>query len=541
MTWYLEGAATPELDGPNWTPPTIGNFIAGESTRIRRLREADATRQVAREARMFHEKKALKYGVNTKRGLAHFRASLRYGREGRLQEMFGDAADNLPPKAWAKASTDAARFHQKQAEKHGLDTPIGQAHVAEMQHHQEMASQALQQHKQLSQQKAQQQAQQPKPSKIVKPAPMQASSEGGPGSGPRPKLGGQYRREWKSRPREKGSQNRWAQDYPRKKKEALPGHSSKQSPVPVPKKSEQPSEDIRQNKPPIPLDPQDANKQMSRLQQGQNCNAAGEHAGIIRAGGPGSGRHADPGKTAEQHGYKHSGTTGQGTKLYSHPNGSKLAVRTDGTWSHSSSSGAKIDSGRRGGNLSSHLKKESRESRIRNFAREGGRGPYDDQECTLPRKVRKQMGNDLLFRARRTGEAGNGNYVSPRYDKSHPEGFTDKRYSGLKQGVEDEGGPGSGRHEGSGTAAKFLSQELRKRGMKSKDVPDVTSYKKESKRRINPRVMESNRDEDEPKLIDLREFYAAPSNAPGWRGGVAFSPGTPKVQQQESGLVIKEF
>lgn len=487
MAWYLEGAATPELDGPNWTPPTIGNFIAGESSRIRRLREADATRQVAREARMFHEKKALKYGVNTKRGIAHFKASLRYGREGRLQEMFGDAADNLPPKAWAKASTDAAKFHQKQAEKHGLDTPVGQAHVAEMQHHQEMAGQALQQHKQLLQQKAQQQAQQPKPSKIVKPAPVKA---------------------------------------------AAPGHSSKQSPVPVPKKAEQPSEDIRQNKPPIPLNPQDANKPgaLTRLQQKQAaCKAtAGAHAGIIRAGGPGSGPRKGEG-SGKKLGYGAKFSTPELVEHYKalvgNPKGKsreELLSKLKGTQFDEHAYGNTFE-------------KESRESRIRNFAREGG--PYDDQECTLPRKVRKQMGDDLLFRAKRTGEAGN-NYVAPRYDKSHPEGFTDKRYSGLKNGM--EGGPGSGRHEGSG-AAKFLSQELRKRGMKSKDVPDVTSYKKESKRRVNPRVMESNRDEDEPRLIDLREFYAAPSNAPGWRGGVAFSPGTPKVQQQESGLVIKEF
>jgi hypothetical protein len=425
VTWYLEGAATEEGPGANWTPPTIGNFMAREGTCIRRLREADASRQVAREAKHFHEKQALKYGVHTGRGLAHFKASLGYTKEGagRLQEMFEHGGDpshlnELPPQAIMKANKAAMHFHQKQAEKAGLDSDLGHAHIAAMEQHADIHSKAKALHQQAA-------VQQPKPSKIVKPAPMQAS-----------------------------------------KKEALPGYSGKQSPVPVPKKSEQPSEDIRQNKPPIPLNPQDANKPGAVRQLQQN-ETMGAHAGIIKAA-------------------------------------------------------------------------RKRERAIRNFAREGGRGPYDDQECTPPRKVRKQMGDDLLFRARRTGEAGN-NYVAPRYDKSHPEGFTDKRYSGLKNGVEGaEGGPGSGRHEGSG-AGKFLSKELRKRGMKSRDVPDVTSYKKESKRRVNPRVMESNRDEDEPKLIDLREFYSKPSNAPGWRDGVTFSPGVPKVQQQESGLVIKEF
>jgi hypothetical protein len=45
-------------------------------------------------------------------------------------------------------------------------------------------------------------------------------------------------------------------------KEAMAGHSGKQSPVPVPKKSEQPSEDVRQNLPSVPL---------KRLQQKQEA------------------------------------------------------------------------------------------------------------------------------------------------------------------------------------------------------------------------------------------------------------------------------
>src|SRR5207249_12270748 len=48
-----------------------------------------------------------------------------------------------------------------------------------------------------------------------------------------------------------------------RKHEALPGHGSKQSPVPIPKKSEQPSQDIRDlNKPPVSLNPADAKKPM---------------------------------------------------------------------------------------------------------------------------------------------------------------------------------------------------------------------------------------------------------------------------------------
>jgi hypothetical protein len=40
----------------------------------------------------------------------------------------------------------------------------------------------------------------------------------------------------------------------KKQSEAAFGHGNKQSPIPVPKKSEQPSEDIRQNKPMVPLE-----------------------------------------------------------------------------------------------------------------------------------------------------------------------------------------------------------------------------------------------------------------------------------------------
>jgi hypothetical protein len=357
MAWFPECAATPEDEGANWSPATMGNFIAEGKASLRRLREADAYKQVAGEAKSFHEKKALKYGVHTGRGMAHLKASLGYAKEaaGRLQEMFaqgGDPShlDELPPKAIIKANKSAMKFHQGQAQKAGLDSDIGHAHIAAMEHHGDILQKAKKLHQQTKQQQPQRQ-------------PMMASSEGGPGSGPRAASGlgkpfDKHMSKHESLVRAHGKAldklNSLRDKYPNShpavqraeqsrnkivsaikenlrshQKEASPGHSSKQSPVPVPKKSEQPNNDIRQNKPPIGLNPQDANKPggMRQLQQ----NEAAE-------GGPGSGRHPH----------------------------------------------------------------ESRESRIRNFEADAMDDVRMGMGRTLPKKAKKQMGDDLIFRAHRT-------------------------------------------------------------------------------------------------------------------------------------------
>jgi hypothetical protein len=190
MTWYPEAAATPEEDGPNFESPVMGPaFQRGQ----RRLREAETFSKVQREAREFHERKAKKYGIDKPLGQAHLRAARAYKESaGKLQEMFdqGGQAGQMNPKTVAKVSKAAIGFHKKQAEKHGVDSEMGQAHSAAIQGHMDTLNKAKQQMKQ------------------AKPQP-QAASAG--------------------------------------------GHSSKQSPVPVPKKSEQPSGDIRQQVPPVPL------------------------------------------------------------------------------------------------------------------------------------------------------------------------------------------------------------------------------------------------------------------------------------------------
>lgn len=183
MTWFPQCATTAEEDGPNFEPPILGPaFSRGQ----KRLREAQAFSKVQREASEFHERKARKYGVDHPVGMAHFKAARAYRTTeaaGRLQEMFDQNQSQIPPKAIHKAHKAAVGFHKKAAQKAGLDSPEGQAHVAALQHHLGIVNNAKQQ--------------------------MKAS---------------------------------------------VAGHSGKQSPVPVPKKSEQPNEDIRQNLPPQPLE-----------------------------------------------------------------------------------------------------------------------------------------------------------------------------------------------------------------------------------------------------------------------------------------------
>lgn len=358
-----------EGPGANFTPPTLGEFMKKQTLEIKRLREAKAGAQVIKEAREFHERQARRHGINTNRGLAHFRASKMFTREGnRLQEMFdqgGQDHSELPPKAVMKAAKAAMMFHKNQAEKAGLDSDLGHAHVAAMEQHADIHKKAKQQHKQ-----SQPEVGNGPMDSGGKGHPMQASAEGGPGSGPRSSGGSKGKSSSKSKGTfhapftvqashmgsKDSSKMKAAQQIAKKfggkvnsvedggftdktyhvlhfsdeqsaagahaalrkagfghvestenkggnavrqinvaghqkgykYSEALPGHGSKQSPVPVPKKSEQPSQDIHDpNKPPVNLHPDDANKPLRKLQQ-----THGAHAGMIKAsdeGGPGSG------------------------------------------------------------------------------------------------------------------------------------------------------------------------------------------------------------------------------------------------------------
>lgn len=220
---YPACASTPEDDGPNFSPTTMFNAINPHNTR---LREAAAFSKVSRETADFHERKARSYGVDHPIGLAHFKAAKAYRSQesaGRLQEMFenGGEVGELPPKAIMKANRAAMGFHKKQAEKAGLDSDEGHAHIAALEHHMDIFNKAKQQH---------------------------AASHGGG--------------------------------------ESSAGISGKKSPVPVPKKSDMPNGDIRQNKPPVPVQQLQQSKKReaggNRLSMGLDCtepSSTGKQAG----------------------------------------------------------------------------------------------------------------------------------------------------------------------------------------------------------------------------------------------------------------------
>ena len=76
-----------------------------------------------------------------------------------------------------------------------------------------------------------------------------------------------------------------------------------------------------------------------------------------------------------------------------------------------------------------------------------------------------------------------------------------------------------------------------------KSTTDYTGHfeSHEARKRINPRVMESRRsDEDGGGEIDLKEFYKAPEQGTGWKGGISFSPRPVKVDNGQA-VAIKEF
>jgi hypothetical protein len=445
----LIGCAGSDELGANFTPPTLGAFMQKQQSEIKRLREAKAGNQVIKEAREFHERQAKRFGVNTNRGLAHFRASKMFTREGnRLQEMFdqgGQDHSELSPKAVMKASKAAMLFHKKQAEKAGLDTELGHAHVAAMEHHADIHKKA----------KANHQASQPEVGNGPMDSggqgvPMKASSEGGKGSGRHKSTGllkkGETRRgndifgKDKENPthyltkKTIGGESKTVRlpydveggKFAKKmhdrgfsqgtfSHEALPGHGSKQSPVPVPKKSEQPNQDIKdQSKPPVSLDPEDANKPLRKLQQNES-----------REGGPGSGRHKENIAILERAGFKNKGNGIFGKGKH------EIYLEKDGSWAHyHHSEGFQKVSGHpkggyktetdtliRSGNGSQKLEKaigrlrasesSSVESRIRNFGRksQGGRGPDYNMSRSDPKGAGTLMDDDLVYRGPRTKEA----------------------------------------------------------------------------------------------------------------------------------------
>ena len=192
---YPQAAAPFEESGSNFTPPTMGALISDQRKLTEANRRLAALDTASRESYTFHETRARRLGIDSPAGMAHLKAA-RAIRAGRLSNLYehGDEIGELDPKAIMRANRDAVSWHKKRAEKHGLDSDIGHAHVAMLSDHLNAFNKAK---KQLA---------------------------------------------------------------------SVAGVAGRQSPLAVPEKSKQPSEDIRQRKPIV------------KLQQGR-----------IDAGGPGSG------------------------------------------------------------------------------------------------------------------------------------------------------------------------------------------------------------------------------------------------------------
>ena len=103
------------------------------------------TGRVSRESQEFHEKMAQKLGVQTEAGRVHLRAARVY-REGKARfHENSDELGELPPRSIIAAHKSAAGFHKKAAEKAGLDTDEAHAHVAELERHLDMINKAKRQ------------------------------------------------------------------------------------------------------------------------------------------------------------------------------------------------------------------------------------------------------------------------------------------------------------------------------------------------------------------------------------------------------------
>lgn len=292
---YFPACAGSEEEGPtNFTPPVTGSEVRLMESRRRKLSALD---KLAKETVKFHETMAEKHGLDTSRGLAHFRAAKSYREVKNLEKFFEchEDAGELNPKAVIATNTEAVKFHKSAAKKAGLSSDEGHAHV----HAVERCMAAIKEARTILQERETE------------------SAEGGPGSGPR-KGGGKGRiglatsevqQQGKglayslskdyglptianslSSIMDKGADPaeieglanfvssaqrgpkhseeerqdvasklyklaEWAETARSKdSKEAKFGHSSKKSPFPgVPRKKDMPSEDIRQNKPALPL------------------------------------------------------------------------------------------------------------------------------------------------------------------------------------------------------------------------------------------------------------------------------------------------
>ena len=121
--------------------PGGANFAPVMSSRLME----SVTSRVGRESQQFHEKMAQKLGVQTEAGRVHLRAARVY-REGKARfHEDSDELGELPPKSIIAAHKAAVGFHKKAAEKTGLDTDEAHAHVAELERHLDVINKAKQQ------------------------------------------------------------------------------------------------------------------------------------------------------------------------------------------------------------------------------------------------------------------------------------------------------------------------------------------------------------------------------------------------------------
>jgi hypothetical protein len=252
-----------EEDGPQFDAIRSIQIPPAAPVRLREAgRQMSDIQKIARETAGFHSEAARRHGINTHRGLAHFRAARAFNEAGsKLMEFFNqnptqqDGGQRLDPKAQMQAHQDAADFHKKQASKKGLNSDAGAAHVELMQQHMSAARTLKGQAQKDKQQKQQAKAQQP----------------------------------------------------------AAQGPKGRQQPkMPIPSKSQQPSQDVRQVKPPIELQPKKKPIMASReagdgtyvAQRYDKSHPEGFKKEYLESeeGGPGSGPHPSSGRVANDHG-----------------------------------------------------------------------------------------------------------------------------------------------------------------------------------------------------------------------------------------------
>jgi hypothetical protein len=167
--------------------------------------------------------------------------------------------------------------------------------------------------------------------------------------------------------------------------------------------------------------------------------------------------------------------------IYKHPNGDTIRIKGDGSWKHTGKDGSRVGSSDNVHDLASHIGIGHKES---------------------------------------AREAGN-QFVAPRYDKSHPEGFESPEYSGLKKMPEAHKQPGA----------------------KPWPVRQKQMHRQMGKA-IDKGVLESRRRDDEeddgtPRPIFLKDIAQKPERHDGWRGQV-YSPPVTRLREG-TGVVIKEF